>query len=218
MQFRLVAMVSAVAGLLLLPMGVAAQGADPLSVVSASIAALNAGDAAGATALFAADATVTIRPGRPGRPETSTGTAQILALWQTGVAQHIHIDMVGTPQVAGDTVTGTISVAADDLRQLGITSVQRTLVSVVRGGKIASLTLTLTPDSAAKLQAALAKAARVAQIPRSGAASGPAQNPARMPSTGDGGGVGPGGDVVLLGLLLVAFGTRRLVTRNAAAA
>jgi len=63
----------------------------------------------------------------------------------------------------GDTVYFDATVAADAVRQLGVTAVEQSDSVVVRGGKVAAFTIHLWPDSAAQLNAG---AARLMQAPQ----------------------------------------------------
>jgi hypothetical protein len=83
-----------------------------------------------------------------------------MKLWQrilaSIVAQNIHFDLVAPRQVVGERVTWTNNTSVDPWRKLGIAPLQGQGDATVHGGKIVSLTITLTPDSMAKLQRAVA--------------------------------------------------------------
>ena len=76
--------------------GAAAQATDPLAVVTAYEAAVNAHDADAGLALFADGAVVTSPPG-----QQVMGREQIRGRLQTLAGESVHDDVVGTPQVAG---------------------------------------------------------------------------------------------------------------------
>src|SRR5262249_38396551 len=72
-------------------------------------------------------------------------------------------------QVSGNQVTSRGKVWLNDWRQLGIAPLESIAMATVQNGKISSLSATLTPDSAARLQAAQARPlAAPAQLPRTG--------------------------------------------------
>ncbi len=148
----------------------AAAAEDPLSVVEALDATLNAQNVDGALALFADDATVRQSPPPPGSTGPYLGKAAVRTFLASIVAQHIHFDLAAPRQVAGERVTWINNTSIDPWRNLGIAPLQGQGDATVHGGKIVSLTITLTPDSMAKLQRALA-----------------ATTPSAPPRTGEGG-------------------------------
>jgi hypothetical protein len=120
----------------------------PLAVVTALLAAENAHNVDAAVALFAADAVVSLAI------ETRRGTDEIRA-WQQELAEgHFHMEIVGTPEVAGDTVRFNNRLDLDMFKQMGLGTVEATSQATVRDGKIVSYSFNLSPASAAKLQAA----------------------------------------------------------------
>ncbi len=148
-----------------------AQQADPAAVVAAFDGALNAGNADAALALFTDDAVV------KSSSATYTGKQQIAAWLGPNLAQHIHVDLIGSRQVNGETETHFAKVTTDATRKVGVT-LEGSATSVVHTGKITSYTFAFTPESLARLQAAQAA-------------------PAQMPKTG-GGGTENAGDPRLL--------------------
>ena len=156
----------ALAVLLASPARVAAQPADPLAVVTAFIDAQNARDVDATLALL--DDNVVFS----GSGGVTTGKAQIRPIVQRGAGQNRHIERVGPPQVAGDTVTQLDRVTSDENRQLGIDYTEYVDTFVVRAGKIVSITSVITPESDAKIRQALG------DIPA---------GPPALPSTGAGG-------------------------------
>jgi hypothetical protein len=109
----------------------------------------------GVLGMLADDAVVTLDPPFPGAPAIFTGKAELPGFVGAFIAG-IH---VGTRNytVAGDSVNFDATVSADAVRQLGVASVEQSDIVVMRGGKVASFTIHLWPDSAAALNAAAAK-------------------------------------------------------------
>lgn len=137
----------------------AAAADDPLSVVETLDATVNAQNVDGALALFADDATVHQSPPQPGSTGAYQGKAAVRTFLASIVAQHIHFDLAAPRQVAGERVTWINNTSIDPWRTLGIAPLQGQGNATVQGGKIVSLAIALTPDSMAKLQAAMASAA-----------------------------------------------------------
>jgi hypothetical protein len=148
-------------------MPAAAAADDPLSVIDALDATLNAQNVDGALALFADDATVRQSPPQPGATGTYQGKAAVRTFLASIVAQNIHFDLVAPRQVVGERVTWTNNTAVDPWRKLGIAPLQGQGDATVHDGKITSLSIILTPDSLAKLQRAAA-AATPSGPPRTG--------------------------------------------------
>jgi hypothetical protein len=148
-------------------MPAAAAADDPLSVIDALDATLNAGNSDGALALFADDATVRQSPPQPGATGAYQGKAEVRTFLASIVAQHIHFDLTAPRQVVGERVTWINNTSIDPWRTLGIASLQGQGGATVHDGKITSLSITLTPDSLAKLQRAAA-AATPSGPPRTG--------------------------------------------------
>ncbi|MHB8630231.1 MAG: hypothetical protein ACYDEO_29040 [Aggregatilineales bacterium] len=146
------ALVTFALALVALPLGSLAQGSDPASVFNAEVAALNAGDVSAANAAFADNGMAAIVG-----VEMFSGQKAIAAWNQEQVTQHFHID-AGTPQVTGNVVVGTVKVSNDNWTKLGVAPLDVNTQAVVTNGKILSLVVSLTPQSGAKLGAALAKA------------------------------------------------------------
>ena len=151
-----------------------AQTTDPASVVDAFDATLNAGNVEATLALFAPDAVIRTQGG------TYRGTAQIRSLLSELVAQHISFDSANH-QVNGDTEKHSSNVSRDDWRSWGIAWLDATAEVVVQGGKIRSFTVTYTPDSLERLQAAQARAGTA----QAQASPVPVQVPSALPRTGE---------------------------------
>ena len=139
---------------------------DPLSVINALDTTLNAQNIDGALALVADDAVVRSPP-QPGATGVYEGKAAVQTYLAGIVAQHIHFDLAAPRQVVGERVTWLNNTSIDPWRTLGIAPLQGQGDATVRGGKIASLTITLTPESMAKLQRAATPAIPSA-APRTG--------------------------------------------------
>ena len=141
------------------PPAALAQGTDPGAVVTAFDTALNAGNVEAALGLFAPDGVVTTQTA------TYRGTQQLRTLLQELVDEHFQFQS-SNRQVTGDTETHTAQVSTDDWRGLGVAPLEARAEVVVRSGKIVAFTVTYTPASLARLQAAQAQPAP-AQLPRS---------------------------------------------------
>ena len=151
-RLLIITIVMALAMLLVFPTGIAAAGSDPASVAPALIRAYNAHDLDAVTALFIDDAVFTVLP----QGIVLTGKAQIRAALQGAFAQNSSLRMVAYPQISGGKVTWSVQASNDAWRQLGIDRLLNTNEAIVRGGKITSFTVGLTPEAVARLQAALA--------------------------------------------------------------
>jgi ketosteroid isomerase-like protein len=90
-----------------------AQATDPLSVMKASLDAINAGNVDVAVATFADDAVFTTPTG------SFKGKDQIRSAIMADVANHVQIEATNF-QVAGDKVTYSFKQSNDRLRGLGI--------------------------------------------------------------------------------------------------
>ena len=155
MQTHLIAMTALVV-MLALPAALYAQETDPVAVVMAEIEALNAGDIDAALALYADDVVIKLVPPiPPDSPDTYTGKAELRA-WFEGLVAVNWKGELEILQVEGDTVTTKSRTWADPTRALGVAPLEATLVYAVQDGKIKGWTWTLSDESLAKLQAAMA--------------------------------------------------------------
>ena len=117
---------------------------------------MNAGDVDAAMTLYADDAVVKLVPALPpGSPDTYTGAEEIRA-WFEGLVAVNWKGEIEILQVEGDTVTTESRTWADPTCQMGIAPLEATLVYTVQDGKIKGWTWTLSDESLAKLQAAMA--------------------------------------------------------------
>jgi ketosteroid isomerase-like protein len=153
MKVRMIAVVVSVV-LLALPGMLCAQESDPMSIVNAWVAALNAGDIDGALSYVADDAVVTIVPPAPGTSGVFTGKGEVQGWYETTVGEH-GVTTLSDCQVDGETVTCINTYAADSITAMGIDSLVAEWVAVVRDGKLQSYSWTITDESLAELMAAM---------------------------------------------------------------
>jgi hypothetical protein len=160
---------------------VSAQSEDPLAVVNAYIAALNAHDFDAALALFAEGAVVRVVPAPRGSAHAGVfaGEDQIRLYLHRHVFPSVHVE-VGSFHILGDKATCTAQVSDDSLRARGVAPVEARIEVVVAGGKIRSLTTTLPSRPA------------------------PAEDATTLPRTG--GGPVPALASLAMGALLLALG------------
>jgi ketosteroid isomerase-like protein len=129
----------------------AMAAAQSTSVITALADAFNVGDVAAVTALYTDDAVVNLIDW----DETYAGAEEIRAWVEELVALHFAIEYE-MPTVEGGTVSARGKVWADPTRELGIAPLVTTDVFTVKDGRITSQTSTLTEESLADLQAAMA--------------------------------------------------------------
>jgi hypothetical protein len=130
--------------------------ASPGEMLATIEGALNAGDVDAAMAFFTDDAVVKLVPALPpGSPDTYNGAEEIRAWFEELVAMNFEID-VEVLEVEGDTVTTRTSTWMDPTREMGVAPLVATEVYTVRDGKIRGFTWTISDDSLAKVQAAMA--------------------------------------------------------------
>jgi ketosteroid isomerase-like protein len=148
MRTRLVATMVLVL-MLALPGTLLAQESDPEALARSAYEALNAGDVESALALYADDAALSL-----GAFGSFSGKEELRGSFENEVAKHATWELSDF-QVEGDTVTFTSRYTNDDLQAIGIT-LEGTEVITIRDGKIATDTFTVTEESMAALQAAMA--------------------------------------------------------------
>lgn len=124
-------------------------------------AALNAGNVDAALAFFADDATQTQTPPPTGTTGIRTGKEQIRAFLAGMIADKFNGE-VSSFQVAGDKVSYTATFSTDTYRKMGVAPLVAAEEVVIDKGKIKSHTITITPESLAKIQAAMAAQAKAA--------------------------------------------------------
>ncbi len=127
----------------------AAETADPLPIVETFVAAQNADDIAAELPILADDAVFT------GSGGTVCGKDQIRPIIERAATQHRRTEAVGSPDVAGDTVTVVHRVVSDENEQLGIDYTEYVDTFVVQDGQIVSINSEITPASQEKLARAL---------------------------------------------------------------
>jgi ketosteroid isomerase-like protein len=129
------------------------QARDPESVVHALDEALNAGDVDRARALFADQATVNLVPPPAEGPAVYTGAEQIRGWLEQLVAGHFHVESSGY-HTAQDKVTWRSAVSHDDWRALGVNPAEVSSVASVEGGRITAFTVTFSPETVKRFEAA----------------------------------------------------------------
>ena len=134
---------------------------DPAAVIKSLAAALNAGNVDAVMAFYADDATITNKPAPAGQSGVLTGKAQIRGFIQNLVAGNFSGE-VSNLKVVGDKITLTGTLSTDTYRKLGVAPIVIEEEAVIVGGKIKSETMTVTPESLAKIQAAMAAQAKAA--------------------------------------------------------
>jgi|GEM_PF-442106 hypothetical protein len=139
----------------------AAPTPDPAAVIKSLAAALNAGNVDAVMAFYADDATITHKPAPAGQSGILTGKEQIRGFIQGLVAGNFSGE-VSNLKVVGDKITLTGTLSTDTYRKLGVAPIVIAEEAVIVGGKIKSETITVTPESLAKIQAAMAAQAKAA--------------------------------------------------------
>jgi len=170
---------------LALPVALYAQETDPAAVVTALYEAFNAGDIDAFVACYADDAVEAVEPSPPFG--TYVGHEEIRAWAEPLIALNGQMEFE-ILQVEGDTITVKSRYWDDDIRALGIAYLEAIEVTTIQGGKIVADTYTVTEESMAEFQAAMA----ALELPETGVGPPPTE---RLPSW-----VGVGG------LLLLALG------------
>jgi hypothetical protein len=126
--------------------------AKPDEVATQLAEALNAQDLEAALALFAEDAVVD-----SASPEPFTGKAEIQGWLEGMFADNFKVE-IEIVEVNGDTVVGRDRITMDSLIPLGISSLEGTSETAVRGGKITALNFAFTEESLAKLPSPISTA------------------------------------------------------------
>ena len=131
-------------------LGACSPSPDPLSLVNAWAQALNDGDVDKALSYLTEDAVVTIVPAPPGGNGIFTGQEQIQA-WYQAIARAHGIGKMANCKVAGDQVTCLDTYTDDDFTAMGVDFIQGEWVATLENGKFKGYTMTMTPESLAKL-------------------------------------------------------------------
>ena len=134
-----------------------APSSDAVSKIKALTDALNAGNVDAAVAFYTDDAIQTQQPPPAGQSGVRTGKEQISGFVKGLVADHFSVELSNL-KVAGDKITYTCTFSTDTYRKLGVAPLVTVEEAVFEGGKIKSQPVTVTPESLAKIQAAMAAA------------------------------------------------------------
>ena len=136
-----------------------AQETDPVKVLNALADSLNAGDVDTAMTLYAPDAVLNIVPPPPGLPGTYTGLKEIRGWLEILVGMNFKVEGVEMLQVEGDKVKIKVKASSDFARGFNMAFMEYTEEHIIQGGKIKGYTVTTTPETMEKLQAAMANQA-----------------------------------------------------------
>lgn len=135
---------------LVVVLGACSRSPDPISLVNAWAQALNDGDVAKALSYLTDDAVVTIIPAPPGGTGVFTGREQIQAWYELIAGAHGIGTMTGC-KVAGNQMTCLDTYTDDDLKGMGVDFIEGEWVATLQNGKFKGYTMTMTPESLAKL-------------------------------------------------------------------
>lgn len=130
---------------------------DPASLIKDLVGVLNAGNVDAAIAFFTDDATQTQQPPPSGTSGIRTGKEQIRGFYKGLIDDHFSVELSNV-KVAVDKVTYTCTFSTDSYKKMGVAPLVTVEEAVFAGGKIKSQTVTVTPESLAKIQAAMAAA------------------------------------------------------------
>ena len=132
---------------------------DHGATIKSLVDTLNVGNVDAAMAFFADDATQTQTPPPSGQPGVRTGKDQIRGFYNGLVADHFSVELSNVKAI-GDKVTYTCSFSTDTYKKMGVAPIVTNEEAVFTGGKIKSQTITVSPESLAKIQAAMAAQAK----------------------------------------------------------
>ncbi|MBI5302037.1 MAG: DJ-1/PfpI family protein [Chloroflexi bacterium] len=130
---------------------------DPASLIKVLVDTLNAGNVDAAMAFFADDATQTQTPPPAGTSGVRTGKEQIRDFYKGLIADHFSVELSNVRAVS-DKITYTCTFSTDSYKKMGVAPLVTIEEAVFVGGRIKSQTITVTPESLAKIQAAMAAA------------------------------------------------------------
>jgi hypothetical protein len=105
---------------------------------------------------FTDDAVVKFVPPPPGAPEVATGKAQIRSIIAS-LLPGFRVQSTNH-RLAGDRVTWIATASNDAFRSIGVDSVDASGEAALSGERIRAFTITFTPETLARLQAAMASA------------------------------------------------------------
>lgn len=137
---------------------------DPGATVKAIVDALNAGNVDAVLAFYADDAVRTQQPPPSGQSGVWTGKDQISAVTKSLIDDHFSVEMSNL-KVTGNQANYTCTFSTDTYRKLGIAPLVVTEETVFDGSKVKSQKVTITPESLAKIQAAMAAGQAKAATP-----------------------------------------------------
>ena len=132
---------------------------DPASLIKDLVGVLNAGNVDAAMAFFADNATQTQTPPPSGTSGVRTGKEQIRGFYKGLVDDHFGVELSNLKS-AGDKVTYTCTFSTDTYKKMGVAPLVTLEEAVFEKGKIKSQTINLSPESLAKIQAAMAAQAK----------------------------------------------------------
>ena len=136
-----------------------AQETDPAKVLNTLGDSLNAGDVDTAMTLFAPDVVLNIVPPLPGLSDTYTGLKEIRGFLEILVGMKLKIEGAEILQMEGDKVKIKIKISSDLTRGFNIAFLELIEEYTIQDGKIKGYIITITEESAEKLQAAMANQA-----------------------------------------------------------
>ncbi|CAG0944850.1 hypothetical protein ANRL1_01980 [Anaerolineae bacterium] len=130
---------------------------DPASLIKDLVGVLNAGNVDAAIAFFTDDATQTQLPPPSGTTGIRAGKEQIRGFYKGLIDDHFSVELSNV-KVAGDKVTYTCTFSTDSYKKMGVAPLVTVEETVFADGKIKSQTINVSPESLAKIQAAMAAA------------------------------------------------------------
>lgn len=136
-----------------------AQETDPEKVLNTLADSLNAGDVDTAMTLYAPDAVINIVPPLPGLPGTFTGLEEIRGWLEILVGMNLKIEGLEILQAEGDKVKIKLKTSSDFARGFNMAFMELIEEYTIQDGKIKGYTISITKESAEKLQAAMANQA-----------------------------------------------------------
>jgi hypothetical protein len=128
---------------------------EPSSEIATTFqASINAHDVEGAASLFA-DNAIVMQPRMGGLPQTYVGRDEIRWWLRNLAAQNVHLDVAASPRLTDSHLQWSNTLTLDAFRELGPEPLAVESDAVLSSdGRIESLQMTLTPDSARRLHLA----------------------------------------------------------------
>lgn len=151
-----------------LPMRAHAQVSDPVGIITTWVKELDAYDFDAAVALLADRSFVILILLPPDTEAVYKGKEEIRQALESYKEDNTRIQLVGTPHLENGTIVWIERRSSDSLKALGINSVDILGEGLMAGGKIKAILYSLTPESAARVQAALASGKVPTGMPRTG--------------------------------------------------